>query len=158
MNRIGLLIVGLIYLTIYQGYSQNNNSLKSEPKFNIIQIEPDTNWRGYKRNKEVSLDFLNQLFLDKRAGYGNFKLMNTCLALSEFQSIFSKCGLTCFKDLKVGHINIWDQCAKCTGTELEEICIALNLRLIEKIEFYTKIRFRLTKQSLLMPIRLIAKF
>lgn len=63
MNKIGLFIIVLIsILTVNQGYSQINYSVKAETGFlryqsNTIQVDPGPNWKGYNLYEENGIDF-----------------------------------------------------------------------------------------------------
>lgn len=172
MNRKELFIIGLIViLTVNQGYSQINYSIKAETGFlkyqnNIIQVDPGPNWKGYNLYEENGIDFnivngvdfKNKLFVGIGIGYLNFDGINGLSVFSDFEYLPLKTRLGPLINLKIGYSHIWNQYENGTGTGLGEFCVGLNYRLTEKIDIYAKSGFTMTQQSLLIPIRLGIRF
>ncbi len=172
MNRIELFIIGLItILTVNQGYSQINYSIKAETGFlkyqnNTIQVDPGPDWKGYNLyekngidfNVINSIDFKNKLFAGIGIGYLNFEGINGISVFSDFEYIPLKTRLTPLINLRVGYSHLWNQYENGTGTLLGEFGLGLNFRLTEKLDIYTKSGFLMTQQSLIIPIRIGLRF
>jgi hypothetical protein len=172
MNRIGLFIIVLItILTVNQGYSQINYSMKAETGFlkyqyNTIDVDPGPNWKGYYLDEENgidfnivnSIDFKNKLFAGIGIGYLNFEGINGISVFSDFEYLPLKTRLTPLINLRIGYSHIWNQYENGTGTLLGEFGLGLNLRLTEKLDIYTESGFLMTQQSSLIPIRIGLRF
>ncbi len=172
MNRKRLFIIGLItIITVNQGYSQSNYSIKAETGFlkyqnNTIQVDPGPNWKGYNLYEENGIDFnvvngiefKNKLFAGIGIGYLNFEGINGFSVFTDFEYLPLKTRLTPLINLKIGYSHIWNQYENGTGTGLGEFCVGLNYRLTEKLGIYAKSGFTMTQQSLLIPIRLGIRF
>lgn len=172
MNKIKLFILELIaILTVNQGYSQINYSIKAETGFlkyqnNTTQVDPNPNWRGYNLYKEDGIDInitngvdlKNKLFGGIGIGYLNFKGINGLSAFTDFEYLPLKTRLTLLINLKIGYSHIWNQYKNGTGTGLSEFCVGINYRMTEKIDIYTKSGFSITQQSLLIPVKLGVRF
>ena len=172
MNGKRLFIIGLIaILTVNQGYSQINYSMKAETgflkyQFNTIQVDPGPNWKGYYLDGENGIDFnivngvdfKNKLFAGIGIGYLNFEGINGLSVFSDFEYLPFKTRLRPLINLKIGYSHIWNQYENGTGTGLGELCVGLNYRLTEKMDVYAKSGFTMTQQSLLIPIRLGIRF
>jgi len=172
MNRIELFIIGLItILTVNQGYSQINYSIKAETGFlkyqnNTIQVDPGPDWKGYNLYEKNGIDFnvinsihfKNKLFAGIGIGYLNFEGINGVSVFSDFEYIPLKTRLTPLINLRVGYSHLWNQYENGTGTLLGEFGLGLNFRLTEKFDLYTKSGFLMTQQSLIIPIRIGLRF
>jgi len=172
MNIIELFIIGFItILTVNQGYSQINYSIKAETGFlkyqnNTIQVDPGPNWKGYNLYEENGIDFniVNGIYFKKKLfagigiGYLNFEGINGLSVFTDFEYLPLKTRLTPLMNLKIGYSHIWNQYENGTGTGLGEFCAGLNYRLTEKMDIYAKSGFTMTQQSLLIPIRLGIRF
>jgi hypothetical protein len=172
MNIIELFIIGFItILTVNQGYSQINYSIKAETGFlkyqnNTIQVDPGPNWKGYNLYEENGIDFniVNGIYFKKKLfagigiGYLNFEGINGLSVFTDFEYLPLKTRLTPLMNLKIGYSHIWNQYENGTGTGLGEFCVGLNYRLTEKMDIYAKTGFTMTQQSLLIPIKLGIRF
>jgi len=172
MDRISLFIIGVItILTVNQGYSQINYSIKAETgflkyRYNTIQIDAPPGWKGYYLDEENGLDFniVNGINFNKKlfAGIGieylNFEKINGLSVFSDLEYLPLKTRLTPFINLRIGYSHIWNQYEHGTRTGLGEICLGLNFRLTDKIEIYAKSGYTFTQQSLLIPVTLGIRF
>jgi len=166
MNILILFIFGIItILTVNQGYSQINYSMKTETGFlkyqyNTIQVDPGPNWKGYYLDEENGInfnivngiDFKNKLFTGIGIGYLNFEGINGLSVFTDFEYLPLRTRLTPLINLKIGYSHLWNQYENGTGTGLGELCLGLNFRMADKIDFYAKSGFIMTQQSLLTPI------
>lgn len=74
MNRITLLIAGIMLFTVSHGYAQSSYSIKVETGFlrfqkNTIDVDPGPNWLGYNLYKQNGLDFNIVNGLDLKINY-----------------------------------------------------------------------------------------
>lgn len=158
-------------LTLNQGYSQINYSIKAEAGFlknqnNTIQVDPGPDWKGYNLYEENGIafniingiDLKNKLFAGIGIGYLNFEGINGLSVFTDFEYLPLKTRLTPLINLKIGYSHIWNQYENGTGTGLGEFLLGLNFRLTEKIDIYVKSGFTMTQQSLLTPFRLGIRF
>jgi hypothetical protein len=172
MKRIRLILIGLFtMLIVNQGYSQINYSIKVESGFlkyqyNMIDVDPGPNWKGYNLDDENGIDlnlingfdFKNKLFAGIGLGYLNFEGLSGFSIFSDLDYLPLKTRLTPLINLKIGYSHILNQYENGTGTGLGEICVGLNYRLTEKMDIYSKSGFTATQQSLLIPVRLGIRF
>ncbi len=172
MIRTRFFIIGLItILTINQGFSQINYSIKAEAGFikylfNTIHVDPGPNWEGYNLNEKNGIDFNiingfgfnNKLFAGIGLGYLNFQGINGISLFSDFEYLPLKTRLTPLINLKIGYSHIWNQYENGKGTVLGELCIGLDYRLSGKVDIFAKSGVTMTQQALLIPIRLGIRF
>lgn len=171
MNRFAFYFVLIFIVWGSKGNAQMNYSIKAETGFlkyqyNIVQVDPTPNWKGYnlyeqngiELNIVNGLDYKNKLLAGVGLGYLNFGGINGLSVFSDFEYLPLKTRLSPLMNLKIGYSHIWNQYENGTGTALGEFCLGLNFRMIEKIEIYTKSGFLMTQQSLLIPIRLGMRF
>jgi len=171
MKKTKLLIGFIIILTVTNGYSQINYSIKLETgylnyQFNTIQVDPGPNWKGYYLDGENGIDlnisngfkYNEKLYAGLGIGFMNFEGVNGFSVFSDFVYLPLKTRLTPLINLKIGFCHIWNQYENGTGTALGEFMAGLNYRLTEKIDIYLKSGFLMTQQSLFIPIRLGVRF
>ncbi|MFW6225013.1 MAG: hypothetical protein ACOC4B_01980 [Bacteroidota bacterium] len=172
MNALRLTIIGLInIIVVNQGYAQINYSMKAETGFliyqyNMVDVDPGPNWKGYYLDEENGIDFYivngvdvnNKLFAGIGIGYLNFDGINGLSVFSDFEYLPLRTRLKPLINLKIGYSRIWNQYENGTGTGLGEFCAGLNYRLTEKLDIYAKSGYTMTQESLLIPIKLGVRF
>lgn len=162
------LLFGLITIS---GFSQTDYSMKIETgyslyQFNIVDVDPGSNWKGYYLREQNGFDinvingfnFNEKIFTGIGLGYLNFESVNGFSIFADIYYSILKTRLTPFVNIKLGYNHIWNQYENGTGSALGELNIGLNYKLTEKINIYVQSGFLMTQQSLLIPIRIGVKF
>jgi hypothetical protein len=171
MNRITICFILVFLMSVSKGNAQIHYSIKSELGYlkyqdNTFQVDPGPDWKGYNlsENNGIDINIINGfnynkiLFTGIGLGYLRFEGINGVSIFSDFEYLPLKTRITPLINLKIGYSHIWNQYENGTGTALGELCLGLNLRLTKKVNIFSKLGFMVTQQSLLLPIRIGARF
>lgn len=169
MKKLTLFLLFTLITVI--GYAQVDYKRKIEIgymnyRYNTIQVDPGSNWKGYNLDGENGIDlnvinglsFKKKIFVGIGVGYLNFEGINGFSIFTDFEYLPFKTKLTPFFNLKIGYNHIWNQYENGTGSALGEFGIGLNYVLTEKMDIYLQSGFIMTQQSLLIPIRIGIRF
>jgi len=175
-------LIGLIFaLLVFSGYSQVNNSIKTETGFIrhigvLKRVDPlDGKYPYTIKEKQNGIDlnviygrkYDGVLFAGIGIGYLGFEKVNGFSLFSDFEIVpLKRTWFSPLLGLKLGYSHVWNNREDVLwesqnenmGTFLTEISVGLNFKATENLGIYLKTGLLLTQWSILTPIRIGIRF